>query len=849
MKQLVSRGDCDFEDNMCEWRHSLDGNIQWLRSSGGTASSFTGPDIDHTKGTKDGNYMYLETSSPHSIGDHGVLVSGVYNPPASGTVTKCLNFWYHMFGKDIGELSLYKVEDLGGTKTKTIAWSLFNEQSVDEKDWKNGAISFTSDKNFEIYIDGVVGAGYQGDIALDDFTVTDTACTVQPAAAKPSTAFDCDFDNGPCGWRQDPNDDFDWLRSIGGTPSSDTGPSGDHTTGSGFYMYTETSFPRQSGDVAMLVSPVTKGDGSNLCFSFWYHMFGSDMGTLEVLLREAGSSNDQALWRKKQDQGNQWLQSFRNIGSSKDFQIVLKGIRGGGYESDIAIDDVKMVTGQCPPERYCDFDFDLCGFTQSSTDQLDWIRDMPINVPINTQAPPVDHSSGTNIGYYLYIDVDKASSATDKAVLESPSYPANATGDCVQFWYYLSGTKDGTLQIVQENVGKVWAQTGEQGAFWRLGYATVISATAQIKVSIEAIPGVSGAGIIAIDDLEVMKKACPPPGSCDFEDGLCSWMNGDGDNFDWSRTNGQTPSSTTGPKFDHTTMTPAGFYLFIEASYHYKDDKANLNSEHFNPTDKACFQFWYHMLGKGIGELVVYVHDAVSDVAEEKLTISGNQGDEWHTAQVDISSQKVFYLIMSGVIGHNYTSDVAIDDLNYIPGQKCIRNHLNCTFETDICSYIQVPSPDDDFDWTRGSGETASLNTGPGYDHTYGDKTGYYMYLETSPSSVGTNHKAQLASAINEPTVNTGGAMCLTWWYHMYGLSINRLNVYIRRGGQDTRIWTRYQTQGNQWLKAMYTVTSEKSWQVVWEGLAGNSFTGDIALDDILIYYGPCPPPSKAKIK
>ncbi|XP_033638977.1 MAM and LDL-receptor class A domain-containing protein 1-like [Asterias rubens] len=490
--------------------------------------------------------------------------------------------------------------------------------------------------------------------------------------------------------------------------------------------------------------------------------------------------------------------------------------------------------------RYCDFDFDLCTFTQSTSDQLDWDRDYGDNV-IPGNGPSEDHTTGTGLGYFIYVNPSNSHTATSKAVLNSPTYDASATGDCIQFWYYLTGSKDGQIQVVQTGSGPVWTKTGDQGDFWRLGYTTVKSATSKIQFSIEGMPGKGSTGVVAVDDLEVAMEPCPPAGSCDFEKGLCSWLNQDGtDDFDWSRTNGKTPSTTTGPSTDHTTGTAAGFYLFIEASDHYKDNKANLISEHFDPTDKACFQFWYHMFGKGIGELGVYLWNTVADFGVEKLTISGNQGDEWHTAQVDIASKQVFYLMISGVIGQNYSSDVALDDLLLLPGEQCIRNHLNCTFESDLCSYIQVPSPDDDFDWTRQSGATGSYDTGPGYDHTFGDATGYYLYLETSYA--GKDHKAQLMSAVNEPTTNTGGQMCLTFWYHMYGLSINRLNVYLRQGQKDTLIWTRYQTQGNLWLKAQYNVQSIKSWQVIWEGIAGTSYTGDIALDDILIYYGACPP-------
>lgn len=44
----------------------------------------------------------------------------------------------------------------------------------------------------------------------------------------------CDFeDAGLCGWSQDVNDDFDWTWISGTTPTSDTGPDADHTTGAG----------------------------------------------------------------------------------------------------------------------------------------------------------------------------------------------------------------------------------------------------------------------------------------------------------------------------------------------------------------------------------------------------------------------------------------------------------------------------------------------------------------------------------------------------------------------------------------------------------------------------------------
>ena len=47
----------------------------------------------------------------------------------------------------------------------------------------------------------------------------------------------CDFDNSTCGF--DYTTDYNWTRRSGGTPTWLTGPTGDHTSGSGYYMYVE----------------------------------------------------------------------------------------------------------------------------------------------------------------------------------------------------------------------------------------------------------------------------------------------------------------------------------------------------------------------------------------------------------------------------------------------------------------------------------------------------------------------------------------------------------------------------------------------------------------------------------
>ena len=51
-------------------------------------------------------------------------------------------------------------------------------------------------------------------------------------AGVPLSALECDFDsNNFCGYTNSLSDDFDWTLNNGATPSQETGPDTDHTTG------------------------------------------------------------------------------------------------------------------------------------------------------------------------------------------------------------------------------------------------------------------------------------------------------------------------------------------------------------------------------------------------------------------------------------------------------------------------------------------------------------------------------------------------------------------------------------------------------------------------------------------
>lgn len=78
-------------------------------------------------------------------------------------------------------------------------------------------------------------------------------------------------------------------------------------------MYIETSAPRKPGDYARLESPVfEKTDGNGKCLVFWYHMYGSSIGRLNVYVKQ-GNKLGNPLWSDTGNQGNNWHRAMVTV--------------------------------------------------------------------------------------------------------------------------------------------------------------------------------------------------------------------------------------------------------------------------------------------------------------------------------------------------------------------------------------------------------------------------------------------------------------------------------------------------------------------------------------------------------
>lgn len=145
-----------------------------------------------------------------------------------------------------------------------------------------------------------------------------------------------------------------------------------------------------------------------------------------------------------------------------------------------------------------------------------------------------------------------------------------------------------------------------------------------------------------------------------------------------------TPTSNTGPSVDYNPGTVTGNYIYLESSSCYSQT-AILESQCIIIDQGYDFKFAYHMNGATMGSLHI---DIFVDGTWQEDIISaflGNLGNVWNTASVDLSSfiGKTIKIRFRGITGSSFTSDIAIDDIEFINSAL-----PNTTFDTTSNSII-----------------------------------------------------------------------------------------------------------------------------------------------------------------
>nr|XP_028582781.1 enteropeptidase isoform X2 [Podarcis muralis] len=158
---------------------------------------------------------------------------------------------------------------------------------------------------------------------------------------------------------------------------------------------------------------------------------------------------------------------------------------------------------------------------------------------------------------------------------------------------------------------------------------------------------------------------------------------------------------------------------------------------------------------------------------------------------------------------------------------------LSCTFEDGFCYWIQ--DLDDDDEWARISGPTFPFTSGPNFDHTFGNLSGYY--ISTPMMSGGRLVRVRLLSLSLVPSSDV---FCLSFWYHMYGTNVYRLSITITYDQNTERtVFQKEGNYGNNWNYGQITLNETSNFKVAFDAFKRPGWDG-IALDDIGLTNGGC---------
>lgn len=145
-----------------------------------------------------------------------------------------------------------------------------------------------------------------------------------------------------------------------------------------------------------------------------------------------------------------------------------------------------------------------------------------------------------------------------------------------------------------------------------------------------------------------------------FEGDLGNWIQNTWDDMDWSFDSIATPTPSTGP----TSAYNGTYFIYTEATPQQNGDEAGIEAMF----DLSTFTypeiaFSYHMYGNQMGSLHVDIFDSIWH--EDVWVMSGNQGNQWYQASVQIyefGNLENVVIRFRGVRGNGSRSDMALDN-------------------------------------------------------------------------------------------------------------------------------------------------------------------------------------------
>ncbi len=462
-------------------------------------------------------------------------------------------------------------------------------------------------------------------------------------------------------------DDFDWDVNTGSTPTGRTGPSSAYE--GSFYAYAEAT-GNTGGREAVLVGCFDFTGLTGPQISFAYHMYGSNIGSLSIEVQEVSTGQSAIVWSETSNQGAFWQTATANLaafaGKNVELRFISQTGAGSSDRADIAIDDILVEVGAAcdsPILEFSSTSADCAGEASGSA-----------TVTATGGTPPYSYgwsNGGTtatinnlSAGTYSVTVTDAEECTASGSVLVGE--PAPIILDLFVLNESGPGAGDGAIDLTVSGgtpgytyVWSTGATTQDIDGLSEGTYAVTVTDNNGCTETGSATVEVGGGGTCNGEGIGL-------PVTQDFESSFGDWENG-GD-FDWIRNSGSTPSRRTGPR----SAFQGSVYAYAEANGNQLD-QAILLSPCLDLTGvNGTVEFAYHLYGSTMGSLAVQVAEDGGPNWETLWIESGDQGDNWFTASVDLSSysDRIARVRFVATIGGGSAgrSDIAIDDVKIIEG-------------------------------------------------------------------------------------------------------------------------------------------------------------------------------------
>ncbi|XP_059098600.1 MAM and LDL-receptor class A domain-containing protein 1-like [Tigriopus californicus] len=842
---------CTFEIGYCDWHHA-NSSFSWTRDSASHALDPVPPN-DHSLQTDQGHFLYLD-SSESEVGASAILRSSSRKHEGK----HCIKVWYFM-RSIVSELSILQLDN----ENITELW----KDNLDHGNlWR--LASGTLDGN--LYPDGywidILGLTGSNDsvLAIDDAEVIEGSC---PPAGH------CNFERDLCGWINNQENTFNWLRYTSSEPSSDGifGPPLDHTYGSteGHSLVANMN-GQEAGSQAELFSDAF--ESTNQCISFWYHAHLAPNLTIRGAVIEKDVTLEFLNLNVTLEELESWTQLYRKIKFDPEqsplheafvsLTLVLNQTPDSKSNSTFAIDDITLgkscdefmptttttttttSTTPWPNLADCDFEEENDPFCQwrplqeidPNAEFIAW-KKMNRSTPNIGTGPPADHTLNSGEGHYAAVLSYSDTEALDvHATLISPDLiPDQDQGLCFQMWYFMYGTEVKTLEVRAKDLTEVvWEASYSQGPSWKkmiLHFDDVKPFT----IGIRAFTGNGDQGDIAIDDIIAYAGQCQESLEfCDFEQDMCEFHVGpESESLHWRRVRADDADHES-PLKDHTLNTGYGHFATTEVKQANTSVSGTLTTRSY-PSGTICVDFWYFFSGASQKLEILKRASLDSDPVEPPLLIMEYlQAHFWMKQRVRLEEESDFMLTFRAILNLDQLEgqSMSLDDVAFVTDCEPSSDNGSCDFEFDTCGWS--PYVWDELHWIQAFGQVHP-EFGPHVDHTQSNEFGRYLYVASDPNS---GYGAAIASP-----VFPNADKCFTVWTWQENEVTVRLDIISGLTRSGLPVGPISPTQNGIWAQValQYDMVFPESKTVFFEIHANfRGVLAMVAIDDIVIEDGLC---------